>query len=437
MCGIAGIWSPPDRRALGPMVDAMTAALAHRGPDASGRWLDEERGLALGHRRLEVVGLGPEGAQLMTSRSGRWTVTFNGEIYDAPALAAELTGHGVRFRGSSDTEVLVEALDRWGPARALDHLDGMFAFGAWDHQQQRLVLARDRIGEKPLVYAPLAAGGLAFASDLRALRTLPDFDASTDPAAVALFLRFKYVPAPWTIHAGARKLPAGHWLEITDGGRHVGEPLAYWSLADQVATGAAAPLPDDADTLDGLDEVLGQAVRSQLRADVALGAFLSGGIDSSLVATLAAEQLDRPLQTFTIASPDPDFDESSHARQVAERIGADHTELVVTPAEAVDEVPDLAEHWDEPFADSSQLSTLLVARLAQGSVTVALSGDGGDELFGGYNRHLWLPRTWGRVRRLPPRPARSEDDCCWARRLRPGTDSVGASRARTGLGCWA
>ena len=364
----------------------------------------------------------------MTSRSGRWTVTYNGELYNAPALAARLATQGVRLRGHADTEVLVEALDRWGPEATLDAIDGMFAFAAWDAEQRRLVLARDRMGEKPLVYASLAAsagGGFAFASELSALRTVPGHDDGIDPDAVALFLRFKYVPAPWTIHPGTAKLAPGHWMEVRHGGRDVGVPRPYWSLAEVVEAGARDQLPDDAATLDGLDEVLSQAVRSQLRADVPLGAFLSGGIDSSLVATLAAEQLDRPLQTFTIGSPDPDLDEADHARAVATRLGADHTELVVTAADALAQVPELAGRWDEPFADSSQLPTLLVAGLARRSVTVVLSGDGGDELFGGYNRHLWLPRTWDRVGKAP-----------LDRRRQPGTGWVAWCRPRAGRGCW-
>ncbi len=404
MCGIAGIWVPGGRRDLQTIVEAMTDAVAHRGPDAAGAWIDEDAGLALGHRRLAVVGLGEGGAQPMTSRSGRWVLTYNGEIYNAADLARPLAAAGVRFRGESDTEVLVEALDAWGPERTLEQLDGMFAFAAWDRHERRLVLARDRVGEKPLAYGRIA-GGMVFGSELGSLRAVPGFDASVDPDAAALFLRFKYVPAPWTIHASARKVPAGHWVEVRGG--TAGEPRPYWSLAEVVEAGAIDPFRDPAEALDELDRVLGDAVRRRLRADVPLGSFLSGGIDSSLVSTLAAEASDRPLQTFTIGSPDRDHDESSHARDVAERIGADHTELVVTAADALAQVPTLASRWDEPFGDSSQLPTLLVSELARRSVTVALSGDGGDELFGGYNRHLWLPRVWDRLGRVPSGPRRA------------------------------
>lgn len=397
MCGIAGYWLPGTRRDPREVLAALCDALAHRGPDGEGTWVDEAGGIGLGHRRLAVIAPGDEGRQPMVSRSGRWVVTFNGEIYNAPELAERLAAGGRRLRGGSDTEVLVEAVDAWGPEAALAELDAMFAFAAWDREERRLVLARDRLGEKPLVYAPLE-GGLLFASELGALRAVDGFDAAVDPEAVALFLRFKYVPAPWTIHRGARKLEAGHLLEVRDG--RIGEPIPYWSLADEVAAGAADPL-DAAEVLDRLDGALTSSIRRRLRSDVPLGALLSGGIDSTLVATLAAEQLDRPLATFTIGSDDRDHDEAGHARAVASRLGAEHTELVVTAGDALAEVPDLAGHWDEPFADSSQLPTLLVSRLARRSVTVVLSGDGGDELFGGYNRHLWLPRTWDRVGSLP------------------------------------
>ena len=399
MCGITGLFAPGGRRGLESELDAMTDTLSHRGPDGRGTWVDDRCGIGLGHRRLAVVGLGETGAQPMRSRSGRWVLTYNGEVYDAPAVGRRLEARGHTFRGTSDTEVLVEALDAWGPQGALDAIDGMFAFAAWDRAERRLVLARDCLGEKPLAYAP-TGGGLAFASELRALRTLPDVDLDVDPDVVALFLRYKYVPAPWTIHRGVRKLPPATWLEVgPDGG--IGDPQRYWSLDDAVEAGPTSPPAADADALDALDAVLGRSVAARLRSDVPLGAFLSGGIDSSLVATLAAEQMDRPLQTFTIGSPDRDHDESSHARDVAERLGADHTELVVEPEDALAEVPHLAEVWDEPYADSSQLPMLLVSRLARRSVTVALSGDGGDELFGGYNRHLWLPRTWAKAGRVP------------------------------------
>jgi asparagine synthase (glutamine-hydrolysing) len=403
MCGISGILDArrsADGAERVALAEAMAAAQRHRGPDDAGSWSDPEVGVALSHRRLAVVGLGEVGHQPMVSRSGRWVLTYNGEIYNAPALTKRLVEEGRSLRGSSDTEVLVEALDAWGVDATLEAINGMFAFGAWDRERRRLVLARDRLGEKPLLYGAIG-GRFAFASELRSLTALPGAPTALDPDAVALLLRFKYIPAPWTIHAGISKLPPGHVLEVGPGPDDVGTPRPYWSLADIALDGARHPLPVTEGTLDELDALLGNAVEGRLRSDVPIGAFLSGGIDSSIVATLAAERLGAPLRTFTIASDDPDHDESASAREIAARIGADHTELTVTADDALAEVPTLPAIYDEPFADSSQLPTLLVSRLARRDVTVVLSGDGGDELFGGYNRHVWLPRVWQRLDRIP------------------------------------
>ena len=403
MCGIAGVLSVPGRShgdELAATAAAMGAAIAHRGPDSEGTWVDPEAGIALGHVRLAVVGLGAAGHQPMVSRSGRWVISYNGEIYNAPALTARLEAEGVRFRGTSDTEVLVEAIDAWGIDGALAAVNGMFAFGAWDREERTLSLARDRLGEKPLLYGVIG-GTFAFASELRALATLPGAPTELDPDAVALLLRFKYIPAPWTIHRGVHKLLPGHVLQVGPGPTAVGEPRPYWSYADVAEAGARDQLTDPVEALDELDGLLAAAVRGRLRSDVPIGAFLSGGIDSTIVSTHAAEQLSTPLRTFTIASDDPDHDESAAARDVASRLGADHTELTVTAEEALAQVPSLPRVYDEPFADSSQLPTLLVARLARRDVTVVLSGDGGDELFGGYNRHVWLPGAWEKLAKVP------------------------------------
>lgn len=402
MCGIAGIWAASGAtRAdeLEARARTMAEALVHRGPDGHGTWAEPDAGLVLAHRRLAVVGLGEAGHQPMVSRSGRFVVTYNGEIYNAPALGARLEAAGTSFRGTSDTEVLVEAIAAWGVEAALAEINGMFAFAVWDREERRLVLARDRVGEKPLLYGTVG-GAFAFASELRALTTLPGAPTELDPDAVALLLRFKYIPAPHTIHRGIAKLLPGHLLEVGPGAE-VGVPRAYWSLAEVAERGAADPVTDPAEALDELDRLLGVAVRGRLRSDVPIGAFLSGGIDSSIVSTHAAEALDRPLRTFTIASDDADHDESDAAREVAERLGAQHTELLVTAADALAQVPTLPSVYDEPFADSSQLPTLLVSQLARRDVTVVLSGDGGDELFGGYNRHVWLPGMWDRLGRVP------------------------------------
>ncbi|WCO65855.1 asparagine synthase (glutamine-hydrolyzing) [Iamia majanohamensis] len=406
MCGIAG-WLPGpgagrrSREDLEVTGRAMAAAVAHRGPDGEGTWVAPGATGVLAHRRLAVVGLGAPGAQPMTSASGRTVLTYNGELYDASALGRRLEGLGTTFRGTSDTEVLVEAIDRWGVEDTLARVDGMFAFAAWDRDRGRVTLARDRMGEKPLCYAALG-GGFGFASEVRALHVLPGFPSRPDPDAVALYLRFKYVPAPFTAFPGVWKLPPGCTLavDVTDPAA-VASPQPYWSVLDTWEAGGRDPLVDDGEALDRLDRTLAASVEGRLRADVPLGAFLSGGIDSSLVATLAAEQGRGALRTFTIGSDDPDHDEAAQARELAARLGAEHTELVVTAADALREVPDLARTWDEPYGDSSALPTTLVARLARRDVTVVLSGDGGDELFGGYNRHVWLPATWDRAGRVP------------------------------------
>lgn len=403
MCGISGVLAVPGRSRADELHDlarAMADAVVHRGPDGEGLWSDPEAGIALSHRRLAVVGLGEVGAQPMVSRSGRWIISYNGEIYNAPALAARLEASGTRLRGTSDTEVLLEAIDAWGVDAALQAANGMFAFAAWDRDARKLILARDRLGEKPLLYG-LIDGRFAFGSELRSLATLPGAPTALDPDAVALLLRFKYVPAPWTIHRGISKLLPGHVLEVGPLPTDIGTPRPYWSLVDVVEDGARNRVTDPQEALDELDALLAVAVKSRLRSDVPIGAFLSGGIDSTIVSTHAAEQMAEPLRTFTIASDDPDHDESASAREVAARLGADHTELTVTADDALAEVPGLASIYDEPFADSSQLPTLLVSRLARRDVTVVLSGDGGDELFGGYNRHVWLPRMWQRLAPIP------------------------------------
>ena len=402
MCGIAGLLARPERPTdeLEGLARSMADAIRHRGPDDEGLWTDAEAGMALAHRRLAVVGLGEVGHQPMVSRSGRWVLVYNGEIYNALDLTSRLEAEGVRFRGTSDTEVLVEAIDAWGVDQTLRSINGMFAFGAWDRQERTLTLARDRLGEKPLLYGTID-GAFAFGSELRALKALPGAPTDLDPDAVSLFLRFKYVPAPFTIHKGIKKLPPGCVMEVGPRPTDVGEPRAYWSMAEVAEAGSRNLVTDEREALDELDRVIGRAVQLRLRSDVPIGAFLSGGIDSSIVATHAAEHLDRPLQTFTIASDDPDHDESASAREVANRLGAQHTELTVTADDALARVPTIASVYDEPFADSSQLPTLLVSELARRDVTVVLSGDGGDEIFGGYNRHVFLPKVWDRAGKVP------------------------------------
>lgn len=377
----------------------MTSTMVERGPDGSGCWVDEACGVALGHRRLSILDLSEAGSQPMVSADGRWVITFNGEIYDHRELAARLDAAGVVRRGHSDTEILLEAIARFGLERTLEWCDGMFAFGLWDRRERVLTLVRDRMGEKPLVFGRIAHGVVGFASTIDALRAHPAFRLPVDRDALALYFRFKYVPEPHTIFSGLRKLPPGCSVSITSDGE-IGPVRRWWSYLDLVSKGPTST-SDPTEAVDELDRLLRRSVERRLHADVPVGAFLSGGIDSSTVVAVAQQVSDRPVRTFTIGSPSSDFDESSDARKVAEHLGTDHTELVVTEQDALDVIPRLGHMYDEPFGDSSQVPTAIVAGLARRDVTVALSGDAGDELFAGYNRYLWVPTIWDRVGRVP------------------------------------
>lgn len=403
MCGIVGIIDPRASRGrveMDALLDRMTDQMAARGPDGSGTWIDEHCGVGFGHRRLSIVDLSAYGAQPMQSSDGRYVITFNGEIYGHQRLAVELRDLGSELRGHSDTEVLVEAVARWGVLATLDRVDGMFAFAIWDRAQRKLTLARDRLGEKPLCYGVLD-GQFVFASTLDALRAHPGFDRPVDRSALALYFRYKYVPAPWTVFEGIRKLEPGCFLEVDADGQ-VGEPRPYWSLFDIIGN----PLPftgSAQDAVDELDRLLCESVRDRLIADVPVGAFLSGGIDSSAVVAAAQRVSTTPVRTFTIGSRSSDYDESADAQRVAACLGTEHTELVVTDADALAVIERIGSVWDEPFGDSSQVPTLLVSELARRDVAVALSGDGGDELFLGYNRYSWVPRIWSTIARVPSR----------------------------------
>ncbi|MBN1607860.1 MAG: asparagine synthase (glutamine-hydrolyzing) [Polyangiaceae bacterium] len=401
MCGITGFWGPPasrdDREAR---LWDMTQSLAHRGPDSAGVWYDEANGVGLGHRRLSILDLSEQGQQPMLSSDGRWVVAYNGEIYNSPTLAEELGRlAGVRFRGHSDTEMLVEALAHWGVASALKRFVGMFAFAAFDTRQRRLYLVRDRIGIKPLYYGRVS-GMLVFASELKALRALESFEPRVDREALAAYLRFGVVPGSQSIYAAIRRVRPGTFVTI-DARRHEAS-TTFWSAVDAAAAGRAHGRRQSFDgATRELESLLREAVRDRLLSDVPLGAFLSGGIDSSLVVSLMQCESSSPVRTFTIGSEDPAYDEARSARPVAQALGTEHTELIVSAAEAQATIPRLAALFDEPFADSSQLPTFLVSQLARRTVTVCLSGDGGDELFGGYNRHLWAPTLWRRFSPIP------------------------------------
>jgi len=426
VCGIAGFI---DRTSLDMegVCAAMTSALAHRGPDDFGYWFERDVGLAMGHRRLSIVDLSPAGHQPMASASGRYQLTLNGEIYNHVALRAELerSGAASAWRGHSDTETLLAAIEAWGLRRALERSVGMFALALWDRKQRRLSLARDRAGEKPLYYGK-ASRAFLYGSELKALQAHPEFAPEIDRGCLALFLRHNYVPEPQSIYRGIQRVPAGTILEVDEFGRH-GEADAYWSLASLVEMPPHGPFAgSDDEAIETLERVLGEAVGLQMVADVPLGAFLSGGIDSSLIVALMQQRSTRRVRTFTIGFSEPDYDESSHARAVAQHLGTDHTELIVTPAEARAVIPRLATIYDEPFADSSQIPTHLVAQLARQHVTVSLSGDAGDELFGGYNRYTWAKRisattgVLGPLRGIAARAIRSLSPDTWSRLLASG-----------------
>jgi asparagine synthase (glutamine-hydrolysing) len=404
VCGVAGVFETrrdSDQASLEARVEAMSGALRHRGPDDQGVWVDPAAGIGLGSRRLAIIDLSREGHQPMVSASGRYVLAFNGEIYNFQALRQELEGLGHAFRGHSDTEVLLTAIDQWELFPALERSNGMFAFALWDRRERTLRLVRDRLGEKPMYYGWIGRT-LVFGSELKALRAHPSFRADIDRDALAQFLRHKYVPTPRSIYRGVAKLPPGSVVSVDADGR-TSSPAAYWSAADAAHRGLKDPFRGSIeDAADAVDECLRDAVRLRLESDVPLGAFLSGGIDSSTIVALMQAQSDRPVRTFTIGVHQPGYDEARDAAAVARHLGTDHTELYVTAEEAMAVIPRLPEIYDEPFADSSQIPTLLVSRLAREHVTVSLSGDGGDEVFGGYNRYAWGRAVWRRAGWLPP-----------------------------------
>lgn len=402
MCGITGGLSLNRFAALRDALPAMTGAIEHRGPDADGHWCDEDAGVALGHRRLSVLDLSPHGAQPMVSASGRFVLSYNGEIYNHLELRAKLEDQGSApaWCGHSDTETLLGCVDAWGLERTLRESVGMFAIALWDRGERILHLARDRFGEKPLYYG-MQAGSLLFGSELKALEAHPDFERRIDRDAVALLLRHNYVPAPFSIWAGVRKLMPGTWVSVRVG-QPPAEPVAYWSLAAVALRGGAdSQLMSDDEARDALEDCLMRAVGGQMLSDVPLGALLSGGVDSSMIVALMQAQSSRPVRTFSIGFHEKGFDESVHAEAVARHLGTDHSTLHMSPADVLNMVPRMPQVYDEPFADSSQLPTSLVMALARRHVTVALSGDGGDELFGGYNRYFTLPQLWSVVGKVP------------------------------------
>jgi asparagine synthase (glutamine-hydrolysing) len=407
MCGLAGFVEARggcEQSELEALAGRMADALQHRGPDDKGVWADAEVGIALGFRRLSILDLSPAGHQPMFSASGRFVIVYNGEIYNCEQLRRELLSERreLGFRGHSDTEVMLAAFEHWGIESALERMNGMFAFALWDRQERTLVLARDRFGEKPLYYG-LAGGTFLFASELKSLRVHPAFRGDIDRDAVASYLRFNCIPAPYSIYRGIRKLLPGTVLRYRKGEVTT---QSFWSLRSSVERALSEPFTGSAEAAEEeLDALLRDAVKLRMHADVPLGAFLSGGIDSSLIVALMQAQSERPVRTFSIGFHEEGYNEARDARAVAQHLGTDHTELYVTSGEAIDLVNRLPEVYDEPFADSSQIPTLLVSQLARRYVTVSLSGDAGDEVFGGYNRYTWGGRVWKRLNSTP-RPLR-------------------------------
>lgn len=407
MCGFVGFLSTQIGPESATVIEGMATAIAHRGPDAQLVWLDAAAGIALGHRRLAIVDLSEAGAQPMVSASGRYIIAFNGEIYNHQDLRrqVEAQGRAPAWRGHSDTETLLAAIDAWGLEATLKHCIGMFAIALWDRESRSLTLARDRLGEKPVYYGWQGQGDRAvflFGSEIKALRAHPGFKAPVNRQALTLLLRHNYIPAPHSIHEGIHKLMPGSLMTVSLMQR---EPrhTTYWSARDVVVGGAAQQRPDldPHGAVDELEALLKSAVAQQMMADVPLGAFLSGGIDSSAIVALMQAQSARPVKTFTIGFHEAGYNEAEHAKAVATHLGTDHTELYVTPQEAMDVIPRLPQIYDEPFSDSSQIPTFLVSQLARRHVTVSLSGDAGDELFSGYTRYTATAGIWNKLSRVP------------------------------------
>lgn len=403
MCGITGFWDALPRsntEEMQAIAQRMSNALIHRGPDDAGTWIDTHLGIALGHRRLSIVDLSPEGHQPMLSTDGRYIIVFNGEIYNFLELRRELESLGNRVRGRSDTAVMLASFSQWGLVEAIKRFNGMFAFALWDRQERVLHLGRDRLGEKPLYYGWIGNTFL-FGSELKALKAHPNFAAEINRDALTLFLRFNCVPAPYSIYQNIYKLPPGTFL-TWNGTTARPTPTPYWSAKEVAQLGVAKPLIEpEAEIVAQLEALLRDAVGLRMVADVPLGAFLSGGIDSSTVVALMQAQSSQPVKTFTIGFCEDAYNEAQYSKAVAQHLGTDHTEFYVTPKQALAVIPKLPTLYDEPFSDASQIPTFLVSQLARADVTVTLSGDGGDELFAGYNRHFWGRSIWQKIGWIP------------------------------------
>lgn len=404
MCGFFGCIDKTKADDLVVSLKLCLKKLHHRGPDATGVWVDKELGVGLSHSRLSIVDLSSAGQQPMCSVCGQFIIVFNGEIYNHLQLRNQLGQQGFKYiwRGHSDTETLLACFATWGVEKTLQAAVGMFAIALWDKQKRVLTLARDRLGEKPL-YWGWQGGVLLFGSELKALKAHPAFKADIDRNALALFLRHNYVPAPYSIYQNIQKLRQGHYISISVGQEiDSGESKPYWSMNSIIEKGLKNPFAgSDTEAIDILESKLSQSISGQMLADVPLGAFLSGGVDSSVVVALMQQQSQRPVRTFSIGFNEAGFNEAEHAKAVAQHLRTDHTELYVGSDEALAVIPNLPKIFCEPFADSSQIPTFLVSQMARQHVTVALSGDAGDELFGGYNPYQFAPRLWSKISKFP------------------------------------
>ena len=410
MCGITGFYSKSTSLLFNNVISNMNLAISHRGPDASGTWIDKNSGIVLGHQRLSILDLSVAGNQPMQSHSDRFVITYNGEVYNHLEIRRELekTNSGIKWRSNSDTETLLQAIDYWGTEIALQKIEGMFAFGLWDKKKRCLTLVKDRVGEKPLYFGWQGIGDnkvFLFGSELKALRAHPEFRGEIRRDSIALQLRHNCIPAPYSIYKDIFKLQPGHYLELKEVDLKknlLPSSKAYWSFTENAIDGNNNRLTlDKKEVQKNLEKHLLTSVKKQMMSDAPLGAFLSGGIDSSIVVALMQSQSDHPVKTFTIGFSENDYNEAKYAKKIAQHLGTNHTELYVSSKEAMEVIPKLPSIYDEPFSDSSQIPTFLVSQLASQHVKVALSGDGGDELFCGYNRYL-ISKKFSNIINLMP-----------------------------------
>lgn len=407
MCGLTGFLKGTSflsEESSSVILKKMTDSISHRGPDSEGHWIDEDNKIAVGHRRLSILDLSDAGHQPMLSDDNRYVIAFNGEIYNHLEIRQEIESSipTIIWKGHSDTETLLKAIQVFGWEKTLQKLVGMFAIALWDQQQKELTLARDRMGEKPL-YWGWSGDTLLFGSELKSLKAHPAFNGEINRDTLALLLRYNYIPAPYSIYGGIEKLLPGHFVKIKIGQtREEVSPVSYWGLKETVKKGISAPfIGSDAEAIDLLEHTIKQSLVGQMAADVPLGAFLSGGVDSSTIVALMQAESKQPIKTFAIGFDEPGYNEAEYAKAVAEHLGTEHTEFYVTAKDALEVVPLLSSIFCEPFADSSQIPTYLVSKMAKQHVTVALSGDAGDELFGGYNTYQLLPKIWKIISPLP------------------------------------